>query len=173
MRAFTVLLLIPVLVLPACGVPSNAGSGQQPLPTSTLPFVATSTTISPPTSPEPEKATIEPFTTLAPAGAYPVITLERGESLPRDMPVGRYRFRLWGQQDWPEECLGEVFFAGPGEPLAAGATSGPDEAWDAQAAIDNQRAYMEAYAEFCKEFTSDPAWLDGALTEVPANSKDG
>lgn len=91
--------------------------------------------------------------TLAPDGAYPVLTPE--ESRRADLAPGTYRLRLDHQADWPEQCLDEmvVFPHGQPTPDAPTSTTGfklPVD-WEQQA-IDRQNRIRELREPICRPF---------------------
>jgi len=146
------------MAVTACGAAPSGGGVPTDIPT-TFPDLAHSTTSSSSPKTEVVEQPIAPFTSLAPAGAFEVVVLKRDERFPDNLPSGHYRIRLYGQESWPEECLGDVFVVQPSEPVDSGSMSGQDESWDEAAALEYQHAYEKAYAERCgpylKAWTSD------------------
>jgi hypothetical protein len=109
----------------------------------------------------------EPFTTLAPAGAYEVLVLEPGEAIPKDLPPGHYRIRFPGQEDWPEQCLGEVISVGPAASEPSFDPAQPTGRIDEQARTANEEARREEYDRICGKFAVaeplDPATVATAM----------
>lgn len=130
-----------------CGT-NSAPLVAQSSPTSTIVTPSTTTSTTEPPLP---LISVEPFTTIAPEGAYPVIDIPAGGRLPDDLPPGRYRMRLAGQEHWPEQCLGEADFATP----VSGPLSSPPIAEEPTGHVDygameaNQQAYEAEYERIC------------------------
>lgn len=157
----------------AVGCGANADSFGDDTPTVSTIVVTVPPMSATSTSPPLPLLTVQPFVSIAPAGAYPVIEVPAGGYIPDDLAPGHYRVRIAGQEEWPEECLGEMVIATPStDPPYLGPPTGQVDFGSMEA---NQAAYEAEYARICSSLTSArPATDDppSDVIEVPAFNPD-